>query len=478
VTLLDPGPTSLILLILGSAALVGFGSDFLATRFRVPDSLWLIALGILLGPLLGLVTPGELLGVAPILGAGALALILFDAGLDMRVGALRTALRPALALAGASYGASLAVLFAVGYVGVTGGNAPLALLFAAALGCTSGAVIIPLANRLGLPDSFRQIVQLESAFEDAAAVLLVSAITLVLAPAGTGSATSLTLTLVLPFPVGVALGAAGGILWLGFLSRWQNRPYAALATVGFLFVLYAVTQTLGGSGILAALVLGATIANERVLRRFLPGSRPFRLAPALRQVQGEIAFLLRSFFLLFVGVLLGLPGPGLLVLVVVSVAAAILVLVRTRVARGVTSARTLRPGWPEALGGLYARGLTSAALLVLVVGSVPSAQVLMVPSLAVIVATNAVMTVHLAILGRLGRLPRATSGGSPPSEPGGAFALVPETPAPGAGGRDPGSEPWPPAPAPSDSRPPLPQPKVGRSESRTALDPWPPASDP
>lgn len=396
-TLLALTGTSLLVLLLGVTLLVGFGANWLAGRFRIPDVLWLIGLGVLAGPLLGLLATGSLLLIAPVLGAATLVLILFDAGIDLQISEIRAYLGSALAFSAATYFLSAGVLFAAAYVVLFPGHFVLALLFATALGCASGTVIIPLARQLGLGVGLRNFVQLDGAFEDAIAVVVVTTILALRAPSSASLALSVTTSLVLPLPVGIAVGFAAGLIWLLFLYRWQGRPFSALATLGFLFVVYAVTEALGGSGILGALVFGIVLGNESLVRRHLRRTRPFRISEEMRKVEVEIAFVLRAYFLFLIGMFASLVNPGFEVGIVIIVLVVALLATRRAAFRGTTSPAKTPREWSGPVTALFGRGLTSAVLLIVSLELLPTVAPLFFPAILLIIGTNVAMTVWLFV---------------------------------------------------------------------------------
>ena len=415
--LLSLSGTDLLLSLIALVLLVGFASDFLAKRLRIPDVIWLLLLGLVLGPGLGLLSSHQLLVIAPVLGVVALVLILFDAGLDMHVDRIRAIVGPALLFSAAAYAASAAVLFVAALLIFPTEGTTAALLFALSLACTSGAIVIPLTRRLRLPDRLARLVQLESAFEDTFAIVAVTALLLVLAaPPGAGSSVHLALTLVLPVPVGIGIGVGGGLLWRQFLAAWQDEPYAALATLGFVIAMYVLTDFLGGSGILAALALGIVLANEGAFQHWLPAAPPLRLAPSLRKVQGELAFLLRSFFLLLLGMLVDLRDASAFLWAALVIAAVVLVLVRLGSAFRLGGPPNRRALWAATIAGLYGRGLTSAVLIVVAFDRIPSASALVLPAVMLVLLTNVVMTVWLVYLDRKGELPQSSFPEPPPTE--------------------------------------------------------------
>ena len=59
------------------------------SRRRIPDVLLLMLIGILIGPVLGFVTPANLDEIGPVLASLTLLFILFDSGIDMKLDMVR-----------------------------------------------------------------------------------------------------------------------------------------------------------------------------------------------------------------------------------------------------------------------------------------------------------------------------------------------------------------------------------------------------
>ena len=76
-------PVSFIFLIAGVIILLGFFGSFLFERTKVPDVLILMAVGVVLGPVSGLFSTGNMAHFAEYFGAFALMVILFEGGMDM-----------------------------------------------------------------------------------------------------------------------------------------------------------------------------------------------------------------------------------------------------------------------------------------------------------------------------------------------------------------------------------------------------------
>jgi len=83
--------TENILLGLASIVLLGIGAEWLAWRLRLPSILLLLIFGFIAGPVTNFLNPDALLGdlLLPVVSI-AVAIILFEGGLNLRVVELRT----------------------------------------------------------------------------------------------------------------------------------------------------------------------------------------------------------------------------------------------------------------------------------------------------------------------------------------------------------------------------------------------------
>src|ERR1035441_3425037 len=155
--------------------IMAYVADRLSRLTRVPDLIVLLLIGVTLGPILHWVRPGTFQGAIDILGTLALILILFAGGVELR---LRQAARyapAALLLMIFSYGLSLGLIALMG-------RALLHLqwsdcvLLGAALGCTSGTIVIPALEQISAPESVKITLTLESTMGEVIAVLLIGSL--------------------------------------------------------------------------------------------------------------------------------------------------------------------------------------------------------------------------------------------------------------------------------------------------------------
>ncbi|MEM3437980.1 MAG: cation:proton antiporter, partial [Nitrososphaerales archaeon] len=74
-----------LFILVGIIVIIGFLGSYLFRKTGIPDILILILLGAIVGPVLNLVERSVLISVAPIFAALAIAVILFDGGLNLNL---------------------------------------------------------------------------------------------------------------------------------------------------------------------------------------------------------------------------------------------------------------------------------------------------------------------------------------------------------------------------------------------------------
>ncbi|NUN11967.1 cation:proton antiporter, partial [Candidatus Micrarchaeota archaeon] len=74
-----------VFLILGAIMLLGFFADLLFSKTKIPGDLILILVGVILGPIMGIVQPSFFVPFSALVGTLALIVILFEAGLNLNL---------------------------------------------------------------------------------------------------------------------------------------------------------------------------------------------------------------------------------------------------------------------------------------------------------------------------------------------------------------------------------------------------------
>ena len=273
-------------------------------RTRVPDVLPLIFIGILVGPLLGLLDPEGFGYVGPLLSAIALTLMLFEGGSHLTLETLRTSLKDSVILAITTF--LLTVLITAGAAYYLMGNELIPALFiGAVLGSISPAVVVPIVRMLSLSDRTKSTLVVESAITDVLSIIIALGI-LKTFQAGHKTimefiGTNLIATMAMSFLVGFC----GAVIWSTILEKIRKFPNTIFTSLAFLFLLYGFSEILGYSGPISVLIFGIVLANSKkipldIVKKF--GTDHLTEFTSIEKTLfSEVIFLVKTFFFIFLG---------------------------------------------------------------------------------------------------------------------------------------------------------------------------------
>lgn len=243
---------------LAFSATLAVGLAVLVRRRGWSMAIPLIAVGALVGWLpIGPSAPPD----PEIILVAILAPLVFGEALGSSYLDLRKVSRPVLALAIGLVVATTVVIGAVGFLLVA---MPIAMAMAlgAVLAPTDAVAVSTVARRAGLPRRLVAILEGESLVNDGTGL---TALKVALVAAAAGSVTLLEVTgvFVVAVTAGVAVGAVGGWLLTLVLRRSNDLVAANSLVLVAPFLLYAVSEEIDGSGILAVVVAGLVIAHAQ-----------------------------------------------------------------------------------------------------------------------------------------------------------------------------------------------------------------------
>lgn len=295
-----PTPAVSALLVLGGALGVAFLASALFRRTQVPDILFLLGTGAMLGPVLHAASPAVVRAALPVLSALAIITILFDGALEVTPAHLRGYGLRAVALSLTVAASTTALCATIGHE-VSGLPWPSAGLLGLCFGGAGIAIIVPLAQRMRVSHEAMTVILLEAVTSDIFVIVGMSiAATAVLAGALNVALGSKFLVVV---GAAVLVGPAAGWLWTRFLGRWGHATNAYMATLAVLVLVYAATEVLGGSGALAVLMFGIAVGNAGNAGSYAIGSglRTRVFGRELVAFHHEVVFFVRAAFFVTVG---------------------------------------------------------------------------------------------------------------------------------------------------------------------------------
>ncbi|MGH8234079.1 MAG: cation:proton antiporter [Rhodanobacteraceae bacterium] len=248
--------------VLTALLVIGFLAQWLAWRMRLPAILFLLLIGIVLGPATGLFNPDKVLGefMFPAVSL-AVALILFEGSMTLRFSELRGIGRAVHGLV--SYGAVLALLLlAAAAHWIAGVRWEIAFLFGALTCVTGPTVITPMLRTLRPTSRIASALRWEGIVLDPLGALFAVLVFEAIVSHQQGHSIAVfAATIGIGAGIGLALAAA-----LGFLLYRQMIPEYLQAYGTLIAVLGAFTlsnKLAHESGLVAVTIMGITLGNLR-----------------------------------------------------------------------------------------------------------------------------------------------------------------------------------------------------------------------
>ena len=373
------------LLLISVIIIVGFLSNYQFRRTGLPSILFLIMLGVIVGPVLQLVGQESLILYAPYLADLATIFILFESGLAINLRDAVNKTPRALLMSGLHFlFCTLAVMVFLGLLGV---DPSYGVLMGILLSGNSTLILQHLLRTLSIDDAVGAILKLESTMNSIFQVIFFLALFDIVV---TGHWDSLIMVrrVLLRFGIGTGLGIGFGIFWLNILARFRGEAFGYMLTIATLFIVFYSTEFLGGDGALASLMFGAVLSNQYLFDRVVMGNPEEDVFDEqMVQFEVELCFLIRTFFFVYIGLQIQINDPlwigyGLIL--------AILLWVMRFAAIHVATVRSHLQDLADVMSLVIPRGLNEAVLtVVLVTSGLTDGIMLQNLTFLVIVITNA-----------------------------------------------------------------------------------------
>lgn len=249
-----------LLYTLAAVLVLGVGAQWLSWRLKQPSILALLILGIIAGPVTGLLRPDEQFGdiLFPMVSLGV-ALVLFEGGMTLKFRDLRGHGMAVTNLV--SWGALLNwLLMALGCWWLAGFSAEIAFLFAALVVVTGPTVINPLLRTMRARAEVSQVLRWEGILIDPVGALLAVLVFQYLV-----SGSDSWVVFAKSIGVGLAAGFAGAIS-LGFVLRrhWVPEYLTNVVTLAWVVMMFAGSDFVAHeSGLLTVTVMGIWLGNMK-----------------------------------------------------------------------------------------------------------------------------------------------------------------------------------------------------------------------
>jgi potassium/hydrogen antiporter len=330
--------TFFIIIALGLLIFFSHLFNELFERTRIPNVLLLLLIGIIIGPVSGIISKDFFGGLGQVFTTITLIIILFESGASLKLGVIKKTLAPSLLLTVINFFITVTITVALTTT-LTTLNIVEASFVGAIIGGTSSAVVIPMVRQLKMSDKASSLLILESALSDVLC-LVVGLALLDGIMEGIVSISSILSNMWKGFLFAFLIGLFAGLAWSFFIRRVRSLKNSMFTTLAFAFVLYGIVESIGFNGGISVLVFGIVLGNADVInnRSFI---RKLEIEPACgfneneRNFFSEIVFVMQTYFFVYVGISLQfgsarIYGIGLAVILLIMASRPFVIKIFTR----------------------------------------------------------------------------------------------------------------------------------------------------
>jgi cell volume regulation protein A len=288
-----------VLLAAGVTIFLGVAGEAFFKRTGIPDIAFLMVLGVIIGPVLGIIHPEVVAEIVPYFAALALIIIMFDGGLNLDLKQIMKTAHFSLVLAILGFIVSMVIVTILAHYGL-GWEWLDSILLSSIVGGSSSIIVFGLVRQIQVSEETKSMLGFESALTDILSTI-VAFIMFGAILSGYFDPNLIGVTFGKAVAVGLLLGLGVGIPWMYVTTKLSNAQHSYMLTLGILFVLFFLARSFGESGALTALVFGIMLGNRHRLSRYLKFKIPN--ISTNDTMHNQLTFLVRSFFFVFVGLL-------------------------------------------------------------------------------------------------------------------------------------------------------------------------------
>jgi len=386
----------------GIIVFIGFIGHYIFRISGIPDILILMIVGILLGPVFGVINAEILAPISHVFIVLALIVILFDGGLNMSMQKVIKETPRAMMLTILGVALSIFLTTTFTYL-LFKWDFLTSLLLGIVLSGVSSSVVIPLINRINVLDAIKTMLTLESAFTDAI-VIVVGLALLQFMTTAQSEIYTVAHDVAGAFSIAIVMGILMGIIWLKVLKYIRGEKYNDILTLSIVFLFYAVTEGLGGNGAIFALFFGLVLGNGIYFSRLVKMKEFVQADGIMKKFHAEISFLITTFFFVYLGLILVIRNYTVFAF---SIIVSLILLFGRYLATNIISwGKPLLKKSMNVMTMMLPRGLSAAVMAELIVLSgIPNANVFPQVVIVVIFSTVVIAGIGTSIFKRKMEVP-------------------------------------------------------------------------
>ena len=391
-----------IFVITASLIFIGFFGEIFFRRTGFSEYIFLIMIGILLGPVLNVFKLSLILPILPYVSQLTLAMIMLELGMSFKFEDLISQGRSAGLRTIIYVGFSILLVFVI-FKYLFGWSSYSSFFLATVVGGETTTAIVPYLAKSLKNDEFFANVTLEASLNS---VLLIVLFTFGLnsylqhVPFNVSGLEGIISSVIAQISIGIVIGFVAAIVWIDFTRMFWAEEYFYIATIGYTLAIYAFVSLINGSAILSVLTFGAVLMNNKTFLKVLGGKTDEQIIDMqvnyIKTFQKEITFFLRTYFFFFIGLVFFIDKLlDLLTYLYLEALLGILLLSRFIAVMISINNAELRPAYYVMLS----QGLTPAVLASLALYySLPMSHYIMTLTSLIILLTNIITTTSWAKL--------------------------------------------------------------------------------
>jgi len=304
---------------LGLAAAVvmlAFAGNYLSKKTKIPDTLILIFVGFLIGPIFGIFNEASISAAAPIIITFSVTVIAFNGGLTTNLfhaaqESPRALKLTMLTMIATLFFLTLFIYFFLGW--------PLfeSLLLASVLGGSGPPIVLGFFTRASVPARVNTILSIESAFSDVVTIAIATAMLMVYTTSSISGTEEAVRLIVGGLTSGGVLGFGAGIVWLRLLKNKVTGSNRDILTLFAAFGIFSISELSGGNGAISVLIFGLILGNGKSISRILRMGWASQVDAASWRFHGQISFMVKAFLFVYLGMSTSLIQPDVLIFAII-----------------------------------------------------------------------------------------------------------------------------------------------------------------
>jgi len=387
-------------LIMSMVILIGFAGRLIREKTKIPEALFLIVFGLILGPISGIVPGKEMLELVPFVSTAAMVSILIESGIEFKISKLTGALGTAtvFTLLVAVITTVIVTCFLVIFFSWPIAHAALLGLISSG---TTTLTAMTLLNSVKVTNKIKNIILRETIINDF--TLIIGTFIIVgfikVNNFGISDAANLFFS---ELTIGLLIGIIFAIVWRQIMLRLNKKKELTYAsTLGTCFMMYYVVSFLGGNAIISIFAFSLILGNYDRISNFINSQMKRRKEEDFSQylsrinsVKTDFGFFISSSFFVLLGIIF---DPAIMNLELFMIAGGVLLIIIA--ARGASATMISADDKDLAKHKLLISLMIPRGYVAAVLAFVPLQQGIDIPGIANIMILLIISTTLVAIAG-------------------------------------------------------------------------------